>query len=329
LGKGKYGNVVLVHNTISLYAIKTVSKAAAEKIKHGVKFLLNEKNVLLSLNHPFIIKLVKTLKTKSYCFFLLEYSTGKTLDEVLKSLNKKYDCEIVKFYGGSLFLIVKYLHKMCFIHRDIKPNNIMIDINGYVKLVDFGASKKIEKGLTNTKIGTPLFMAPEILEGKEYGFSCDYFSIGVCLYFIYFGQYPFGDGLNDPYKIYKEIVNKKLTFENNLPQNFDLNNLIKLLLIKNPSDRICNFKLIKNHSFYRDFEWDKLFCKKLTPPYIPNNKYNDAWLQNLNTTFLSYLEGEKMPEITNKISSRIELDNNNYNINLINTKNNNNWFEDF
>ena len=324
LGKGKYGNVSLVHNTISLYAIKCISKIAAEKQIKGVKFLLNEKNVLMSLNHPFIIKLVKTLKNKFCCFFLMEYSTGKTLDEVLKSLNKKYNSDITKFYGGSLFLIIKYLHKMGFIHRDIKPNNIMIDLEGYVKLVDFGASKKIDRKFTKTIIGTPLYMAPEILEGKEYNYSCDYFSIGVCIYLIYFGFYPFGNGLNDPYKIYKEILSKKISFDNNLPQNFDLNNLIKFLLVKNPNDRIGNFKIIKNHNFFNGFDWNKLFCKKIIPPYIPNNKYNDAWLQNTNTPFLNYLESEKTVDSINKISSRIEMENKE-----INNNNNKNWFDDF
>ena len=125
--------------------------------------MLNEKKILTSLNHPFVIKLVKTMKNNLWCFFLMEYSTGKSLEVVLEHRKKFYNIYETQFYGGSLFLIIKYLNKMGIIHRDIKPSNVMVDENGYLKIIDFGAAKKIDKNFTNTVIGTPFFMAPEVL----------------------------------------------------------------------------------------------------------------------------------------------------------------------
>ena len=334
LGKGKYGNVFLVHNTISLYAIKAISKVAAEKQKNGIQFLLNEKKILTSLNHPFVIKLVKTMKNNLWCFFLMEYSTGKNLENVLEHRKKYYNIYETQFYGGSIFLIIQYLNKMGIIHRDIKPSNIMVDETGYLKMIDFGAAKKIDKNYTNTIIGTPFFMAPEVLNGSSYNYSCDYFSVGVILYYLYYGKYPFGHGINDAFRIYKEILNKKLSFDGLEKQNVELNNLLTILLLKNPSERCVNFEVIKHHNFYHGFDWDKLFIKKLKAPIIPekSNKYGPDCLRNTFTPFNSFIENEKALETYKYLSSRIEfqdpLSGDNM-MNLSDMMKNKNWFEEF
>ena len=333
LGKGKFGNVFLVHNTISLYAIKAISKVAAEKQKNGIQFLLNEKKILTSLNHPFVIKLVKIMKNNLWCFFLMEYSTGKSLEVVLEHRKKFYNIYETQFYGGSLFLIIKYLNKMGIIHRDIKPSNIMVDENGYLKIIDFGAAKEIDKNFTNTVIGTPFFMAPEVLNGSPYSFSCDYFSIGVVLFYLYYGKYPFGHGVNDAFKIYKEILNKKLSFDGLEKQNTELNNLLTILLLKNPSERCINFEVIKHHMFYNGFDWDKLFIKKLKAPIIPekSNKYGPDCLRNLFTPFCSFMENEKALESYKYLSSRIEFDQMEKSnmMNLSDMLKYKNWFDEF
>ncbi len=207
LGKGKFGNVSLVHNKKNLYAIKAVSRKAADKQKILSKYFVAEKKIMLALDHPFILKFVKSLKNDEYCFFLLEYINGKNLDEYLterKYLRSGFE---TKFYISSILIVIDYLHKKNISHRDLKPSNIMVDNNGYLKIIDFGTSKMIND-FTQTIIGTPHYIAPEILLGKGYSLTSDYWSLGICMYEIFYGSYPFGNNANDILEIYKEILNK-------------------------------------------------------------------------------------------------------------------------
>ena len=162
---------------------------------------------MIAVDHPFVVKLVKTLKKEGWCFLLEEFICGKNFADYLDSRKIKKNLEETKFYGAILLEIISYLNKRHIIHRDIKPSNIMMDYNGYLKLIDFGTARKL-KGKSQTVIGTPNFIAPEILLGKGYSFSCDYWSIGVCLFYIYFGILPFGHKAIELMEIYKEIVEK-------------------------------------------------------------------------------------------------------------------------
>ena len=309
LGKGKFGNVYLVHNGIFIYAIKVVCRTFIKNISKAWKYLQNENNILKLLNFQFIIKLVKTFKTKDFVFFLMEYSTGSQLDSVLDILVNRTTINIVKFYGGILFLILDYLSKQKIIHRDIKPSNIMVDSNGYIKLVDFGAAKRILNGYAKTMIGTPFYMAPEIVAGKNYSYASDYYSVGVCLFYMYYRKYPFGMGINDVYLIYQEILKKPLKFNGLNNQNNVLNDLIKHLLDKEPALRISCLGDIKAHSFFKDFDWDLLFAKKLVPPYLPANgrNYTEQYLKNLSKPFEEFIDDESINLIKNGDLKNSEL----------------------
>ena len=301
LGKGKFGDVYLVHNGIFIYAIKVVSRSFIKNKTKAWNYLQNENNILKYLHYQFIIKLVKTFKTKYLVYFLMEYSTGSQLDKVLKIISNKMNINIVKFYGSLLFLILDYLAKQKIIHRDIKPSNIMVDSSGYIKLVDFGAAKRILNGYAKTMIGTPFFMAPEIISGEHYSFPADYFSVGVCLYYIYYKKYPFGMGKPDVYLIYEDILKKPVSFIELNNQNNSLNELIKCLLDKEPSVRISNLKSIKNHSFFKNFDWDAIVTKKSDPPYLPTNgkNYTEQYLDNTSRHFEQFIEERKNELIKN------------------------------
>lgn len=207
LGKGKFGNVSLVHNSKYLYAIKAVSRKAAEKQKILSKYFVAEKKIMLALDHPFIIKFVKSLKNEEFCFFLLEFINGKNLDEYLTERKYLRSTSETKFYMASLLLVIDYLHKKNIAHRDLKPSNIMIEKTGYLKMIDFGTSKVISD-FTQTIIGTPHYIAPEILIGKGYSLTSDYWSLGICMYEIFYGSYPFGNSANDILEVYKDILHQ-------------------------------------------------------------------------------------------------------------------------
>ena len=136
----------------------------------------------------------------------MDYIKGKELYEVLLEIGllSKFQTQ---FYIGSIMLAVKYLHERKFIFRDIKPENIMVLTNGYIKLIDFGTAKVL-KDKTNSIIGTPQYMAPEVIMGDYYSYEIDYWSIGVCLYEFYCGNIPFGESANEPLDIYVGIIKR-------------------------------------------------------------------------------------------------------------------------
>ena len=207
LGKGKFGNVNLVHNKQNFYSIKAISRKKANLQPILSQYIISEKKIMLLLDHPFIVKLVKTLKNNLFCFFLLEYVNGIGMNEYLKNRKKIKNIEETKFYIGSLLVVLDYLQKKLIAHRDIKPSNIMIDSKGYIKLIDFGTAK-ILTDYTNTVIGTPHYIAPEILQGKGYSLSVDFWSVGICMYEIFYGVYPFGNTAKEVIEVYKEILHK-------------------------------------------------------------------------------------------------------------------------
>ena len=207
LGKGSYGSVSLVKNIKNnfFYAIKNISNKQILYCKLYKNIEL-ERSILLQIDHPFIVKLVKTLKDKNYIYYLMDYIKGKELYDVLLEIGvlSKFQTQ---FYIGSMMLAVKYLHERKFIFRDIKPENTMVLTNGYIKLIDFGTAKVL-KDKTNSIIGTPQYMAPEVIMEDYYSYEIDYWSIGVCLYEFYCGNIPFGENVNEPLDIYVEIIKK-------------------------------------------------------------------------------------------------------------------------
>ncbi len=330
LGRGRFGNVCLVHNEIFFYAIKAISKFFAENQKSQIKYLFSEKNTLSLIDHPFILKLIKTLKNENWVFFLMEYISGINMGEYLETRKNKNNIFETKFYAALLLLTFDYIHKKKIIHRDIKPTNIMIDKKGYIKLIDFGTAKLLnDNEKTKTVIGSPNFISPEVLLGKGYSFSCDYWSIGICIYYIYYGFLPFGNNSTEIFDIYQEIIEKKITFPDN--KNFELNSLLNTLLDKNENNRNNLFKMLKTHFFFKDIDFDALLNYKIKAPFIPNKdqRINDDNLKNKTSPFIYFMENQKIDTKSTvtlkgtKDSKKYNLVN--YNENIVNNK----WFEDF
>nr|XP_027202851.1 cAMP-dependent protein kinase catalytic subunit alpha-like [Dermatophagoides pteronyssinus] len=285
LGKGSLGIVRKVRHrrTKKEYALKCVSKMLIKQKKHE-QLLDREKKMIKSNKHPFIVYLANSFLDDRYYYFLLEYCKLGDLFGVLQHL-QILDKEKAKFYFANILLALEYLHDKKMLFRDLKPENILVSINGYLKLSDFGCAKEVDFR-TNSIVGTPNYMAPEVLLARSYSGSCDIWSLGVMLYEFLFGPLPFGNDSINPLEICRSILMNNLTFPENYTDK-ETKNFIDKLLQKNPINRlgcgIAGFTEIKNHAFFTDFNWEALINQESTAPYTANSLLTN--LQNERVKF--------------------------------------------
>ncbi|CAG9321736.1 unnamed protein product [Blepharisma stoltei] len=269
LGKGMFGNVYLMTHKEkgAFYAMKTVprSKIVAYNIHES---LVLERKILLQLDHTMIVKLVKTFKDSKRIYFLMEYVRGIDLFDVLRQLGLLKEDD-ARFYTACLVVILEYLHKRDIIYRDLKPENIMIDEEGYPKLIDFGIAK-IVNGRSYTTVGTPHYMAPEVIMGNGYNSAVDWWSLGIMIYEFVFGTVPFGENEEDTYKVYERVIEHNLIFPTNIKHTTHLKSIItQLLSVKGASRTGGSISKLKKHKFLAGFKWEVMFSRGISPPYVP------------------------------------------------------------
>eukprot|EP00340_Litonotus_pictus_P000089 CAMPEP_0170524030 /NCGR_PEP_ID=MMETSP0209-20121228/9471_1 /TAXON_ID=665100 ORGANISM="Litonotus pictus, Strain P1" /NCGR_SAMPLE_ID=MMETSP0209 /ASSEMBLY_ACC=CAM_ASM_000301 /LENGTH=189 /DNA_ID=CAMNT_0010812493 /DNA_START=357 /DNA_END=926 /DNA_ORIENTATION=+ len=160
--------------------------------------------------------------------------------------------------------------------------------NGYLKLLDFGTAKEIVDR-TSTVIGTPHYMAPEIIKGEGYSFGVDFWSIGICMYEFMFGTVPFGDNEEDPMEVYVLVANEDLKIPRDCKDK-DFRNLIYKMLTKDPKIRLCNYDKIITDPFYRNFSFEELINMNLPAAYVPKLK-QEPTVKNL--AFINYMKKSK------------------------------------
>jgi cGMP-dependent protein kinase len=275
--------------------------------------ILNEKNASRIIDNPFFVKYVKTLKNNSWCFFLEEYINGVTLSELFQTVKLFGSITFCSFHAACVLIMLETLNKLGIVHRNIKPENIILTKIGYPKLIDFSCCKIIESNRTRTLVGTPFYISPEVLKGAGYSYSCDYWGLGVLLYYMFFGEYPFGTRSSPPDKVYEEIINKKLIFSENLLKKFnnnsykaekinELREVIEILLNKNETERMKNVENIKNKKFFENIDFDKLTKMEIKAPYIPQiNTYDyQKKLKNTSKPFMDF-----RPEPAIKLKSSV------------------------
>ncbi|CAK0892248.1 unnamed protein product, partial [Prorocentrum cordatum] len=235
-----FGSVRLVEHakTGQRYALKRVPKRRGKKVE---ELVVRECDLLAEMDHPFILKLVKNFDTASSIYILTELLTGGELFAALERLKRVLTREEAQFYAGSLVLVLDYLGDRRIVFRDLKPENVMLDGQGYIKLIDFGTAKKLAKdeGRTFTKIGSCQFMAPEVPLGRGYGTEVDIWSLGIMLFEFVCGYLPFGRELDNSseVEIYRSAQEDNLTF----PQFYkdsDGKHLMRGLLRKDPKSRL-------------------------------------------------------------------------------------------
>lgn len=286
LGSGMFGNVYLCTHKIrkNLYALKSIDRFKIENKKIQESLIL-ERKILMQLDHSFILKLVKTFKDEKRIYFLMEYVRGQDLFDVIRKLGLLSD-EDSKFYIACIIIIFEHLHERDIVYRDLKPENVMIDDEGYPKLIDFGTAK-IVQGRTYTMIGTPHYMAPEVILGKGYGISADYWSIGIILFEFLCGGVPFGENESDNYSIYEKILEGKIVYPDYSSPTYEAKKFIEQLLNHNPALRIGGgADNLKTHVWFKSFQWQNVWDRKAAVPHkpkTPNFKNDiDRIMKNMN-----------------------------------------------
>ena len=250
-------------------ALKILNKSAIIKANQ-IQHISNEFKIIPTLEHPSIISIITASQDEKYMYFFFEFIPGGDLFNLLKVENK-FSLEKAQFYAGQVVFVLEYLHSKNIIYRNLKPENILINKNGYIKISDFGLSKKIEDR-TYTMCGTPSYLAPEIILNKGYGLSVDWWAFGILLYEMICGVDPFSD--EDTMKTYENILEGKIKFSSDFDDKS--RSLIKHLLEPDLSKRYGNLKNgvddIKNHDFFKSMNWDKLLKQEIEAPFIPKIK---------------------------------------------------------
>nr|BAN66257.1 protein kinase domain containing protein [Babesia bovis] len=292
LGTGGFGRVILaipkgMNGITEPCAIKRLKKHSLI-VQKQVDHVVSEKKLLSSVNHPFIVNMLGTFKDPHYLYIVMECVFGGDFFGYLRSVDK-LESESAMFYAAQITCIFDYMHSHNIIYRDLKPENLLVGSDGYLKLTDFGFAKVVELR-TYTLCGTPEYLAPEILLNKGHGKAVDWWTLGILIYEMLVGYPPFYN--EDPMGIYKKILDCRLVF----PRNYDpdAKALTKQLLTFDPSKRIGNLhkgaKDIIASQWFAKMDFDKLLQKKLTPPYVPELKG-----KNDTTKFGTYPDSVEVP----------------------------------
>jgi len=281
LGHGTYGVVKLVEHksTNTKYALKCISRAQAVKNRQQEALAL-EREILLENDHPFIVKVVRTCKDRRYLYFFTEVAIGGELYDAIRQIGLLTRTQ-AQFYTGSLVLALESLHERNIAYRDLKPENVMLDSQGYIKLIDFGCALKL-RGITFSLVGTPHYMAPEVILGKGYGTSCDIWSLGVCLYEFMVGPLPFASDSEDTIEIFCEILTGNLRYPSATTERLDKpsKEILRQLLLRPIESRLgCgadSWNHVRKHKFFMSFCWDTLLSRGLDPPLVPKEREDSA-----------------------------------------------------
>jgi len=281
LGKGAFGIVSLVFDkaTDESYALKSIKKCQIVELGQQ-KHIVNEMQIMKVLSEEpstFLVNLVATYKDRLRVYFLLDVCLGGELFTILRH-RRNFPESTARFFAACVIEAFHFMHSRDVIYRDLKPENLVLDNNGYLKITDFGFAKECPEK-TFTLCGTPDYLAPEIVTGQGHGKPVDWWTLGILLYEMTASFPPFYD--EQPINTYRKIIKGKVKF----PRYFseEVKEIIKNLLRVRPVKRLGILKggteLIRRSKFYSGFDWQGLNNGKMEAP-IKNKVKNPKDLSN-------------------------------------------------
>lgn len=284
IGVGAFGRVWLASHRASktVYALKVMDKKeiVAKKMTKGV---MREKNVLASVEHPFIVGLISTFQDDYRVYMLQHYIQGGELLGLVYNVSKKgyLSNDAAAFYGACVVEALSHLHSRSICHRDLKPENILINAAGYAVLADFGFAKVI-LDKTYTTCGSPEYMAPEMLLGKGHNWSVDHWALGVVLYEMLVGQTPFIHVGATRMTLFRRICRGKIAFpdtkKHGISVHPDAKQLITALLTKDITARLGSSitegdEPLRTNPWFQGLLTDYhhvFLAEKVSPPWFPD-----------------------------------------------------------
>ena len=269
--------------------------------KKSEKSIIGERDFLSKLKHPFIINMICAFQDYENLYLLMEFFSGGDLRYQFNSDHTFTENEI-KFFISCLLLSLEYIHSNNIIHRDIKPENLVFDGKGYLHLTDFGIAKIINEQNISDTSGTPGYMAPEVIQGKNHSFPVDFFAIGVIGYELLIGHRPYRGKNRKEIKKMMSLGEEDILIkeEDNKDNEWSSQciNFINRCLRKNVEMRIgyhFGIKELKAHNWFNDLDWKKLYNKKLETSFIPKDEknYDKKYCENNDQISNSTLERYK------------------------------------
>ncbi|KAF5891949.1 cGMP-dependent protein kinase 1-like, partial [Clarias magur] len=258
LGLGGFGRVELV-TTLQYgkyFAIKKISKKFVVE-KRQEDHVLFERKLLLDIECDFIVRLHATFKDSRYIYMVMDFCSGGEIWTKLKEavLQQSYACyrrrfeeNIAVFIAACVVEAYAYLHKKDIMYRDLKPENLMLDTRGYIKLVDFGFAKKLQRGQkTYSFCGTPEYMAPEIIQNQGHDFAADFWSLGILIYELLAGSPPFSS--SEPQNIYAKILDGVIKYPPHIGE-----------AAKSLIGKLCRW--------FNNMNWPKLRMRQISAPTV-------------------------------------------------------------
>ncbi|XP_021909433.1 probable serine/threonine protein kinase IREH1, partial [Carica papaya] len=296
ISRGAFGRVFLAkkRTTGDLFAIKVLKKADMIR-KNAVESILAERDILISVRNPFVVRFFYSFTCRENLYLVMEYLNGGDLYSLLRNLGC-LDEDVARVYIAEVVLALEYLHSLRVVHRDLKPDNLLIAHDGHIKLTDFGLSKvglinstddlsgpavsgtslleddepqlsasehQRERRKKRSAVGTPDYLAPEILLGTGHGATADWWSVGIILFELIVGIPPFN--AEHPQQIFDNILNRNIPWPR-VPEEMspEAQDLIDRLLTEDPQLRLGyrGASEVKQHVFFKDINWDTLARQK-------------------------------------------------------------------
>jgi len=248
------------------YALKCMRKKQLIALKQ-VEHVMNELTLLHACDHPFLINMVTSFQDRVEVYMVLELALGGELFSLLRD-RVRFEEPMARFYTANVASAFVHLHDKCIAYRDLKPENLLLDSQGYLKICDFGFAKKVN-GKTYTLCGTPEYLAPEIISNVGHNWAVDWWAVGILIYEMLCGDPPFVH--DDPMQLYQMILRGSFPFPSNVGKH--AKDLVNKLLVANPAARLGSLKKgsrdVTSHPFFKLIDLTFLHKKTVKAPYVP------------------------------------------------------------